>query len=110
MFISLFFTNYILLCLFLEEYYVIYFLSFLFLSFIYMKYMHLENKLTLSFYSTLIIVSPFLFEYFDTTIFDIYLFLDLNELYRFVGGEVSYFLSVLHSFIFFLGYNRKLKL
>ena len=55
----------------------------------------------------LILIGPFLLNYFDNEIFNIYLFFDWNHLYYFVGGEVAYILSLLHCFIFFLGYNRK---
>lgn len=54
-----------------------------------------------------LIFSPYLFEYFDEEVFETYLFFDLDRYYYFIGGEVSYLLSLLHSIIFFLGYNRK---
>ncbi|WP_455757605.1 hypothetical protein [Sulfurimonas sp.] len=52
-------------------------------------------------YFALLMFSTFLFEYFDNAIYDIYLFLDLNEIYTTLSGEVIYILALLHSLILF---------
>lgn len=98
--------NYLLLVLFLNEYYEVYFIVLGIVAYgIYLQ----KQTFKYYFYTSLIviIISPFLFEYFDNFIYDIYLYFNINEVYTFVGGEVSYILSFLHSFVFFLGYNRK---
>jgi len=99
--------SYISLSLFLYEYYVAYFITIAILTLFYVKsaWFPLVKNFILSLF--FILISPFVFEYFDNEIFNIYLFFDLNHFYYFVGGEVAYILSLLHCFIFFLGYNRK---
>lgn len=94
-----FIVNYILMILFIKEYYIFYFLA-LFISTYFVK---------LNPYVTVIIIfiSVFTFQYFDDSIYYLYLYFDVNELYTFVGGEVMYILSLLHVFVFFLGYNRR---
>jgi len=107
MFFLIIILSYILLSLFLYEYYIGYFMLMAILLFLYMKsnwFLWIKDLLLAL---VLIFLSPFLFEYFDHEIFETYLFFDLNYFYYFVGGEVTYILSLLHCFIFFLGYNRK---
>lgn len=103
----LFPLSYISLSLFLYEYYVVYFITIVILTLFYVKSAWLPSRKSFIFALFSILISPFLFEYFDDTIFEIALFFDLNHLYYFVGGEVAYVLSALHCFIFFLSYNGK---
>ena len=46
-------------------------------------------------------ITTFLFEYFDNDIYYLYLFLDLDEIYTPIGGEIVYILVLLHSLILF---------
>lgn len=105
MYVIVIFVHYYLLKLFLLEDYIIYFLSIAILLYISRKFRSKKYILTLSILC--ITLSPFLFEYFDNSIYYFYLFLNLNDRYSYVGGEVTYFLSLLHSIVFFLSYNRK---
>ena len=105
MFILIFFVHYLLLKTFLLELYVVYFISFTILVYIF-RQSKVEKPIFI-FSLCLIILSPFLFEYLDNYIYNLHLFLDYNEQYSFVGGEVTYVLSLLHSIVFFLSYNRK---
>lgn len=71
------------------------------------KSRYFKNIKYIKLYILLIMLSPFLFEYFDNIIYNIYLYFDLDYYYKYVGGEVTYILTILHSFVFFLGYNRQ---
>jgi len=93
--------NYLLILLFLKSYYAVYFLV-LFLA-VYLKYIvkQKRNIYIKYIYIMAILVSTYLFEYFDNDIYDIYLLLDLNEIYTSIGGDITYILALLHSFILF---------
>ncbi len=99
------FINYILIISFLESHYFIYF--FMLTLILYALYKIEIKKVMFSVCLFFILVSPFLFQFFDNYIFESYLFFDLESFYTFVGGEVSYILAPLHAFLFFLGYNSK---
>lgn len=58
-------------------------------------------KKILIIYILLLYISTFLFDCFDEDIFEIYLFLNLDAIYSYVGGTVAYILAILHSFILF---------
>ena len=90
--------NYFLLFCFLYEYYIVYFVSLFFFFYILEKIQFKQY----TFLSSIILffLSPFLFEYFDDAIFEVYLFFEADRLYHFIGGEVSYILALLHSFFF----------
>ena len=97
--LAFFVANYFLYIAFLQEHYLFYFI----LLFLTAYFIQLDVKLSL----VIIIICSFIFEYLDVYIFYSYLYLDINEFYIYVGGEVIYILSILHAFVFFLGYNRK---
>ncbi len=99
MILGIFLVNYVLLILFSKEYYIVYFLILFFTTYM------MKSKPTLVI--PIILMSPFIFEYFDDFIFSLYLYVDMNAFYTFIGGDIIYLLSILHSFVFFLGYNRK---
>lgn len=101
------FLNYILLTLFMNEYYLIYFLSIGLVIFGVHFYKYQVSGLSLLSSIFLIFISLFVLEYYDTSLFYLYVFFDLDKYYTFKGGEVSYILSALHSIFLFLGYNRK---
>jgi hypothetical protein len=102
--------NYILILLFLNSYYLLYF-CILFLVSLYIGRVRFQIAKSVFFISLLLfIVSDFLIEYFDTSVFNLYLFLDLERIYTFAGGGIVYILSVLHIIVLFFKkmiYNRE---
>ena len=102
--------NYILILLFLNSYYLLYFCILFFLS-LYIGRVRFQIAKSVFFISLLLfIVSDFLIEYFDTSVFNLYLFFDLERIYTFAGGGIVYILSVLHIIVFFFKkmiYNRE---
>jgi len=103
----LFCINYFLIILFTEGDYFIYFLTLVLAVLLLYKKSAKIKKLFMFLILALILFTPFLFQFFDYYIYELYLYLGINHLYVFIGGEVSYILAFLHSFVFFLGYNRK---
>jgi len=102
--------NYILILLFLNSYYLLYF-CILFLVTLYIGIVRFQIAKNVFFISLLLfIVSDFLIEYFDTSVFNLYLFFDLEKIYTFAGGGIVYILSVLHIIVLFFKkmiYNRE---
>jgi hypothetical protein len=102
--------NYILILLFLNSYYLLYFCILFFLS-LYIGRVRFQIAKSVFFISLLLfIVSDFLIEYFDTSVFNLYLFFDLERIYTFAGGGIVYILSVLHIIVLFFKkmiYNRE---
>ncbi len=104
---SLLLVNYILIVLFLQEYYLGYFFILSIIIYTIYNIQYISSKL--NFYLSLFMmnITPFVLEYFDNSIFYFYLFFDLEKYYIFISNELAYILSFLHSIIFFLGYNGK---
>ncbi len=99
--------NYILIIVFLNLLYLIYFILLFFLCCLIYKSSFSVEKNILFIYLFLFIISVFLTEYFDLYIFDIYLFLDLEKFYTYIGGSIAYILAILHSIIFFFTAFKK---
>ncbi len=99
--------NYLLIVLFLNQYYLCYFLVVTIFFYTLHRMRYRVKRYDLGLYVFLFFGSILLVEYFDIYIFDIYLFLDLENIYTFVGGLIAYILSVLHSFIFFFSVFKK---
>lgn len=95
------FINYLLIIFFLKTFYLLYFVTLILVAYSIYAIKFRVAKNSIIFYISLLCISTFLFDYFDEDIFEIYLFLNLDEIYSYVGGVVSYILAILHSFILF---------
>ena len=98
--------QYVLVVLFLEEFYSLYFFTLFTALFIYDRF-SFENTTNLSLGISTLFVTTLLVIFFDDELFDLYLYFDLEHFYIAVNGKVSYILTLLHSIVLFLGYNRK---
>jgi len=94
-------ADYILLYLFLQQFYFFYFIVLFFLGFLVYLFFCAKSFLIYIFYNMVLTAGVFLFWYFDESIFEIYLFCDLERFYVSFEGMVGVFLNILH-FIFFL--------
>ncbi len=101
MYILIFIINYILILLFLNSYYLIYFIALILLSFLQFKFKFIKNKYMKVLVVLFMFVTVFAFEYFDDNIFDIYLYFNIDAIYRPLSGDIKYILILLHSFILF---------
>ncbi len=99
--------HYLLMVLFLREYYLFYFFILLFIFYMESTKQYISSKGNFIVIMILFALTPFLLEYFDTSIYYMYLFLNLENFYTPIDTQVSYILSFLHSIVFFLAFNRK---
>jgi hypothetical protein len=106
-FIVLFLVNYFLILIFINSLYGSYFLLLVGCLYIYHinKIDVTKNMMIISIF--LLLMTPLLIFYFDDEIYELYLFFNLDGYYVFIVDKVAIFLTILHSFIFYLGYNRK---
>jgi hypothetical protein len=99
----LIFINLILLTLFIKGYYLLYFLILVAVVFLVNKKYLSVNIVVMLF----ILFTPFLVNYFDEYIYDMLIDFSLDEYYFTLKSVVSDILAFMHTFIFFLSYNRK---
>lgn len=101
--------NAILTALFIRQCYTDYFVSLFVFWYFFYRYEREYDWYKIPLCGVSFIVSIFLYRFFDDTIFDIFVELDIDRFYTFIGGGVAYILAILHLFIFFfkkVEYNR----
>ena len=96
-------VNYLLVILFLREYYLVYFVLLVMAIIILNIFTLFHKKLFLL--STVLFV--LIFFSFENEVFEIYLYCNINNIYTDINSFITPVLIFLHLFIFFLGYNSK---
>ena len=90
-----------LIILFLNSYYAVYFIILILLVYGFFTYKIILKRDFKYLSVVLILITTFAAIYFDNEIFDIYLYFDLDKIYISIDSKITYILALLHSLILF---------
>ncbi len=104
----LFFTHYALVLLFTSDVIILYFLNLWAVALLIYRHKRVFSKLDYLACGMSLALLLFVYNSFDTYIFDVYIWLDVVDAPKFINSAVLYVLSLLHIFLFFfLRFKRK---
>ena len=107
---AIYVLNYILILLFLKSFYTIYFIFLIFLIY-FIKISKVKIGRSIVFvYPIIIMTLPFVVDILDDYIYELYLLMDIDMLYTYIGTQVAYYLALLHALVFFFITFRKVGL
>ena len=110
MLIAIFAINYLLIIFFLNSYYLLYFITITLVTYFAYITKFIINRYFTVIYILVIIATPFLFGFFDDSIYEIYLFMHLDKLYSYINSLVAYILVLIHASVFFFSTFKKVGL